>query len=311
MSGLTVGIIGASGYSGIELTRLCAQHPHVDLRLLASDRWAGETPRRRLGILGQAGSTADLAYTRQDGALAAALGCEVVFLATPVEASLELAPRLLEAGVRVIDLSGAFRLRDAAQYPRWYGLTHPRPALLADAVYGLPELATSSLASARLVANPGCYATAAALALAPLFSEGVIAADTPVIVDAASGTTGAGRKATEEMSFSEVEADFRAYRVLSHQHTPEIAATLTRAAGHSVGLTFTAHLLPLKRGILATAYARLAPGHAADAPSACAHACLCIRESSSAWSPRRTRCACATWSAPTAAWSRPRRATTG
>jgi N-acetyl-gamma-glutamyl-phosphate reductase len=252
-----VGIIGASGYSGIELTRLCARHPRVDLCLLASDRWAGDTPRRRLGI------PLDLAYTDQARALEAALACEAVFLATPAEASLELAPRLVEAGVQVIDLSGAFRLKDAAEYPRWYGFSHPRPGLLAQAAYGIRELpglrGLGVLADTRLVANPGCYATAAALAMAPLLAAGVI--DGPVIIDAASGTSGAGRKASEDMSLSELDGDFRAYRVLRHQHTPEIAATLATAAGHQVGVTFTAHLLPMKRGILATCYARLAAGH--------------------------------------------------
>jgi N-acetyl-gamma-glutamyl-phosphate reductase len=145
------------------------------------------------------------------------------------------------------------------RYPPFYGFTHSSPELLPGAVYGLPELFRQQVRGATLVANPGCYATAAALALAPLLSAGVLEAGS-LVVDAASGTTGAGRKGSEEMSFTEVDEDFRAYRVLKHQHTPEIAQTLSRVAGRAVPLTFTAHLLPLKRGIPCTAYGRLAPG---------------------------------------------------
>ncbi|MBM7115950.1 N-acetyl-gamma-glutamyl-phosphate reductase [Archangium primigenium] len=252
-----IGIIGASGYSGVEATHLLAAHERVELRLVTSDRWKGETVGRRLGIQGPVGS---LAYAPQDKSLELARECEVVLLATPAETSLELAPGLLAAGVRVIDLSGAFRLRDTAAYPAFYNFAHSAPALLEEAVYGLPELSSRErIAQARLVANPGCYATACALAVAPLLRAGVLEKGS-VIFDAASGTTGAGRKGSEDLSFSEVDEDFRAYRVLRHQHTPEIAQTLAGVAGHPVPLTFTAHLLPLKRGILVTAYARLAPG---------------------------------------------------
>ncbi len=172
----------------------------------------------------------------------------------------------------MVDLSGAFRLPDAGAFRAAYGLDHPHPDLLRESVYGLPELGgREAIAKARLVANPGCYPTAAALALVPLLRAGVLATE-GVIVDAASGTTGAGRKASEEMSFSEVMDDFRAYRVLRHQHTPEIARTLSAAAGREVPLTFTAHLLPLRRGILATCYARLAAGRSpADAGDALSH----------------------------------------
>src|SRR6266481_1903297 len=164
------------------------------------------------------------------------------------------------------------RLADPAAFRAAYGLDHPRPDLLRESVYGLPELGErEAIGRARLVANPGCYPTAAALALVPLLRGGVLAPG-EAIVDAASGTTGAGRKATEEMSFTEVMDDFRAYRVLRHQHTPEIAQALSRAAGRDVPLTFTAHLLPLRRGILATCYARLAEGRsAADAAAALTH----------------------------------------
>ncbi len=248
MQPLPIGVIGASGYAGVEATRILALHPRVELRLAASDRWQGESLLQRTGL-----ACGGLRYAPQDRAESLARECSVVFLATPAEVSLKLAPPLLAAGVRVIDLSGAFRLRDTAAFRKHYGLEHPNPELLPEAVYGLPELG-ARLAGARLVANPGCYATAAALALWPLVAGDLVEPGS-LIVNAASGTTGAGRKGTEDLSFSEVDEDFRAYRVLRHQHTPEISQTLGGAA-----LTFTAHLLPLKRGILATCYARLRKG---------------------------------------------------
>jgi N-acetyl-gamma-glutamyl-phosphate reductase len=176
---------------------------------------------------------------------------------------LRLAPILLALGVKVIDLSGAFRLRDAALYPKNYAFEHTEKKLLSEAFYGLPELSRAP-AGTRLVANPGCYPTAVSLALAPLIEAGLV--EGPFIADAASGVTGAGRKASEDLSFAEVDEDFRAYKVLRHQHQPEIAQTLDRP------VTFTAHLLPVKRGILATCYARLARGkQAADLRSALLH----------------------------------------
>jgi len=264
-----IAVLGASGYSGIEATRILAQHPRADLRVVASDRWQGETAEKRAGVRGPAGR---LRYAPQERAAELARECAAALLCTPVEASLQLAPALLAAGLKVVDLSGAFRLPDAASFRAAYGLDHPHPELLRESVYGLPELGgREAIAKARLVANPGCYPTAAALALVPLLRAGVLAPE-GVIVDAASGTTGAGRKASEEMSFSEVMDDFRAYRVLRHQHTSEIARTLSEAAGREVPLTFTAHLLPLRRGILATCYARLAAGRsAADAGDAFSH----------------------------------------
>ena len=252
MQTVPVGIIGASGYSGLELSRILALHPQVELKLLGSDKWAGDTAARRAGLPGAAGK---LRYAPQEKCAELSRECAVAFLATPAEVSLDLVPRLLESGVKAIDLSGAFRLRDAALYPKHYGFEHAHPDLLSEAFYGLPELAHAPRGS-RLVANPGCYPTAAALALAPLIDARLLAPD-PLIVDAASGVTGAGRRAAEDFSFAEVDGDFRAYRVLRHQHQPEIAQTLARP------LTFTAHLLPVKRGILATCYARLAPGRKA------------------------------------------------
>ena len=254
-----VAIIGASGYSGIEATRLLGSHPGVQLVVLSSDRWQGETVESRIG---QAGTAAALRYTDQESALAAAQGCVAAFLCTPAEVSLELAPKLVAAGVKVVDLSGAFRLQDRHAYQAAYRHEHTAADLLEEAVYGLPELGAAvraAIAAARLVANPGCYATAAILALVPLLEAGLLDPEA-VVINAASGTSGAGRKATEEMSFTEVSDDFRAYRVLRHQHTPEIGQSCARAAGRPVALTFTPHLLPLRRGILSTVSARLAKG---------------------------------------------------
>jgi N-acetyl-gamma-glutamyl-phosphate reductase len=186
-------------------------------------------------------------------------GLDLVFLCTPAEASLAVAPVALEAGARVVDLSGAFRLA-ADEYPRWYGFEHPRPDLLPTACYSMPEAgASGEVRTARLVSNPGCYATASTLAVLALLRGGVIERE-GIVVDAKSGTTGAGRKASEDFSFSEVDGDFRAYRVLRHQHTPEIERALGLAGAGKMLVTFTPHLLPTRRGILATAYGRLVRG---------------------------------------------------
>jgi N-acetyl-gamma-glutamyl-phosphate reductase len=249
-----VAVVGASGYTGLELTRLLARHPRVRIVALHSDKWAGERAGDRLPLSGEA---AGVAY--RPLADAGAADAEVVFLATPAEASAELAPRLLARGARVVDLSGAFRLADPADYPRWYGFTHPAPALLAEARYGLPELAREGLAGARLVTNPGCYATAIACALAPLVKSGLASPD-GIAVTALSGVSGAGRKAAEDYSFVEVDEDFRAYRIGKHQHVPEIEQTVARYAGACGPLAFTPILAPVRRGILASAALRLAGG---------------------------------------------------
>jgi len=276
MHNASVAIIGASGYSGIEATRILAEHPRVELKLLASERWEGDSIQKRLGIGGPVGA---LQYAPVKGCEEAARHCDAVLLATPVDVSLQLVRLLSDSqesgdpstpGSRalalrsgraplVIDLSGAFRLANAASYPAFYGFAHPHPELLAAAAYGLPELFRREIEGARLIANPGCYPTAAAIAIAPLLREGFLD-DGSIVIDAASGTTGAGRKSSDEWIFSEVDEDFRAYKVLKHQHAPEIAQSLARCAGRPVPMTFTPHLLPIKRGILATVYARLKPG---------------------------------------------------
>jgi N-acetyl-gamma-glutamyl-phosphate reductase len=260
----SVAIFGASGYSGIELARLCATHPAVEVRLLTSDRWVGEDAAVRLGTLG------GRAFVGHDDGLAQSKGCAVAFLATPAEVSLKLAPKLISAGVKVIDLSGAFRLKDAALYPKYYAFEHTQPSLLAEAVYGLPELFRKEIGKARLVANPGCYPTAATLSLTPLLSSG-LALSSNIVINAASGVSGAGRKASEEYTFMEIGDDVRAYKVLKHQHAPEITQTLGQTAGGKVELVFTPHLLPLKRGILNTTVATLRPGATAEQVKAAFH----------------------------------------
>ena len=254
---LSTAVVGASGYAGLELTRYLARHPRLRPVALLSDRWSGEAAGDRLPLTGAAAS---LRY--RPLAEAVALDAEVAFLATPAEVSLDLAPRLLARGVRVVDLSGAFRLGDAALYPRWYGFDHSAPELLAEARYGLPELARSQLAGAKLVTNPGCYATATAMALAPLVRSGLASPD-GISVSAMSGVSGAGRKASEDYSFCEVDEDLRAYRLGRHQHVPEIEQTVARFAGRCGAIAFTPHLVPIRRGILATCALRLAPGAAA------------------------------------------------
>jgi N-acetyl-gamma-glutamyl-phosphate reductase len=239
-------IVGASGYTGLELTRLLARHPRLRLAGLYSDRWAEEVAGGRLPLPDAA---AALRYRPlAEGERADA---ELVFLATPAEVSADLAPRLLAKGARVIDLSGAFRLEDASRYPEWYGFAHPAPALLAEARYGLPELAREKLPGARLVTNPGCYATAIALAVAPLVEAG-LGLQGGIAVTGLSGVSGAGRKASEDYSFVEVADDLRAYRIGRHQHVPEIEQTVARYAGACGPISFTPILTPIRRGILAT-----------------------------------------------------------
>ena len=250
----TVAVVGASGYSGLELTRIVARHPRLQLSSLYSDRWADEAVGSRVSL---SGPSAALRYLPQ--AAAAGLAADVAFLATPAEVSLALGPALHARGVAVVDLSGAFRLHDPAAYPTWYGFAHSAVPLLSEARYGLPELDRAALLGARFVTNPGCYATAIALALSPLVRSG-LAAREGIAVSAMSGVSGAGRKASEDYSFCEVDEDLRAYRIGRHQHVPEIEQTVARFAGGVGPISFTPHLVPLRRGILATCALRATPG---------------------------------------------------
>jgi N-acetyl-gamma-glutamyl-phosphate reductase len=254
--------VGASGYSGSVAARLVAAHPKLELAFATSDKHAGAGVGDHLGV-----RLADAAmrFAGNAEALARGAGCDAVILATSAQVSARLAPAFLEQGKVVVDLSGAFRL-DAGAYPRWYGFAHPSPATLERAHYGLPELLGSPPAGA-LVANPGCYPTAALLALGPLVREGLVE-PAGIVVDAKSGVTGAGRQEGEAYSFVEVADDVRAYKVLAHQHTPEIARVLARWAP-GVRLTFTPHLLPIKRGLIATCYAQPRPGATAARVKQC------------------------------------------
>jgi N-acetyl-gamma-glutamyl-phosphate reductase len=240
-----VGIIGASGYTGAELLRLCAQHPEVEVVAATGDSQAGTLASHLYPSV--AAAYPNLVF--EEFSVERFTGLDVVFLGIPHEAALEIAPQLVGKVGCIIDLSAAYRLKDASLYPTWYGFTHTQPDLLAAAVYGLPELYRSELAGASLIATPGCYVTAASLALTPLVRSGIIQ-NTGVIVDAASGVSGAGRALKHTSLFSTVDEDFTAYGLLDHRHTPEIE----QVTGAQV--LFTPHLAPMNRGILATCYAR-------------------------------------------------------
>jgi N-acetyl-gamma-glutamyl-phosphate reductase len=246
---ISVGIIGASGFTGAELLRICASHPHFEVKYATGDSQAGTLARSLYPSL--AATYPNLVF--EEFELAKALACDVLFLGLPHEASLELVPQLINKVKLVVDLSAAFRLTDVSLYPQWYGFTHTHPDLVANAVYGLPELNREALKTAKLIATPGCYVTAASLALAPLVKAGVINPQ-GVIVDAASGVSGAGRAAKHSNSFNTVDEDFTAYGLLDHRHTPEIEQVT------GAQILFTPHLAPMNRGILATCYARPAVG---------------------------------------------------
>lgn len=251
-----VGIIGASGYTGVELLRLCAQHPMFNVVYATGDSQAGTLASALYPSL--AVEYPDLVF--EEFSIGRASMCDIVFLGLPHEVSMDIVPQLHGVVRLVVDLSGAFRLLDPASYPKWYGFEHTCPELLSQAVYGLPELYRKQLLGAHLIATPGCYVTAASLALAPLVAAGVI--DTQgVIVDAASGVSGAGRAPKDNTMFATANEDFSAYEVLVHRHTPEIE----QVTGAQV--LFTPHLAPMNRGILATCYARPADASAVSTSS--------------------------------------------
>jgi N-acetyl-gamma-glutamyl-phosphate reductase len=251
---LHAGIIGASGYTGAELLRLLAGHPGLDVVVATADSQAGTPAGALYPALAACYPHLQLVAT-DDAALAAVDGLDVVFMGLPHQASMALAPQLVGRVGCVVDLSAAYRLKDASLYPQWYGFAHDQPELLAKAVYGLPERHRHELIGARLVATPGCYVTAATLALAPLLDAGLVERS-GLIVDAASGVTGAGRAAKSDTTFCAVDENFNAYGLLDHRHTPEIEQNL------DAQVLFTPHLAPMNRGILATCYARPAAGSA-------------------------------------------------
>jgi N-acetyl-gamma-glutamyl-phosphate reductase len=256
----SVGIIGASGYTGAELLRLCTSHPRFEAKLATGDSQAGARVSDLYPSL--AGAYGDTVFERYDPAVVD--GLDLVFLGLPHGESQAIVPDLTGRVGCVVDLAADFRLSDPALYPEWYGEAHTQPDLLTAFAYGLPELFRDSLRGASLVAAPGCYVTAAALALAPLLRAGIVE-PTGIVVDAASGVSGAGRAPKATTTFCTVDEDFTAYGLLGHRHTPEIEQTLTNVAGQSVQVLFTPHLAPMNRGILATCYARpAAPTTTAD-----------------------------------------------
>lgn len=249
-----VGIVGYSGYSGAELISLLARHPHVQPVLLQHRQDSADraeplhaTGPRRIACNPQA---------------AVESGVKVVFLATPPEVSIELAPGFVAAGVRVIDLSGAFRLKTGERYQRWYKSEHPQLEWLANAVYGLPEFYRDQVPAAQLLSNPGCYPTAANLALRPVLTAGLVDRAAGVVCDAKSGVSGAGRKPSLKTHFCEVTENFSAYSVLEHRHVPEVLMNSGLAENE---FSFTAQLIPIHRGILETIYFRTVPGTTAAA----------------------------------------------
>jgi N-acetyl-gamma-glutamyl-phosphate reductase len=248
---IKIGIVGGTGYTGVELLRLLAQHPEADVRVITSRKDAGTRVAQMFPSLR---GRYDLAFCDPKDANLQA--CNVVFFATPHGVAMSEARQLLAAGVRLIDLAADFRLADPAQFERWYKMPHACPDLLAEAVYGIPEINREAIRKARIVANPGCYPTAVQLGFLPLLEAGLVDARY-LIADCKSGVSGAGRKAELSLAFAEASDNFAAYGVAGHRHLPEIVQGLNRASREPVRVTFTPHLTPIIRGILATLYAPL------------------------------------------------------
>lgn len=248
---IKIGIVGGTGYTGVELLRLLATHPNAQLQCITS---RGEAGQPVSDLFPSLRGYVDLPFSDPAGADLAS--CDVVFFATPNGIAMQQTPPLLEAGVRVIDLAADFRIKDVAEWEKWYGMKHACPQLIEEAVYGLPEINRDRIRTARLVANPGCYPTAVQLGFMPLLEAGAVDAAN-LIADAKSGVSGAGRKAETHILFAEAGDNFKAYGVAGHRHLPEIRQGLAAMQGSAVGLTFVPHLTPLIRGIHATLYARL------------------------------------------------------
>jgi N-acetyl-gamma-glutamyl-phosphate reductase len=251
MDKIKVGIVGGTGYTGVELLRLLAIHPNVELAVITSRGEAGMSVAEMFPSLR---GYVDLKFS--DPAQVDLSVCDVVFFATPNGIAMQQTRALLAKNVKVIDLAADFRIKDVATWEKWYGMTHACPDLITEAVYGLPEINREKIRNAQLVANPGCYPTAVQLGFMPLLEAGVID-PTYLIADAKSGVSGAGRKAEVHALLAEAGDNFKAYGVAGHRHLPEISQGLTAMANQQVGLTFTPHLLPMIRGIHATLYAKL------------------------------------------------------
>ncbi len=253
-----IGVVGGTGYTGVELLRLLVQHPNVELTAVTSRSEAGQPVA---SLYPNLRGRLDLPFSEPD--LAQLAQCDLVFFATPNGVAMKMVPQLLDAGVRVIDLAADFRLRDPLAWEAWYGVPHACVDILSEAVYGLPEMNRTAIAQARIVANPGCYPTAVQLGFLPLLEQGLIDKH-HLIADAKSGVSGAGREAKVGSLLCETSESLKAYGVSGHRHLPEIRQGLTQIAGHEVGLTFVPHLTPMIRGIHATLYGRITVDDAGD-----------------------------------------------
>jgi len=246
-----IGIVGATGYTGVELLRLLATHPEVEISYVTSRSNAGT---RVDAMFPNLRGFIDLDFSDPDADALAK--CDLVFFATPNGVAMNHTPAILKAGGKVIDLAADFRIKDIGLWSKWYGMTHACPELVEEAVYGLPEINREQIKSSNLVANPGCYPTAVILGLLPLIEKGLINPD-DIIADTKSGVSGAGKGANVATLYSEMGESFKAYNVGGHRHQPEIAQILSGVSGENIGLTFVPHLLPIIRGIHATLYAKL------------------------------------------------------
>lgn len=248
---LQVGIVGATGYTGVELLRLLVGHPQVIMHVVTSDT---EKDKHIAEVFPSLSGFLDMQFSAHDSPLLHE--CDVIFFATPHATSMYKIPQLLDGDIKIIDLSADFRLQDATQWKHWYGVEHVASELLERAVYGLPEINRQQIAKADLVANPGCYPTAVLLGFLPLLEKNCVAIDS-LIADAKSGCSGAGRKAVLGNTFSEISGTLSAYSISGHRHLPEICQVLSQSAGQAVDLTFIPHLIPMVRGIFATLYSQL------------------------------------------------------
>ncbi|MDP3211092.1 N-acetyl-gamma-glutamyl-phosphate reductase [Methylotenera sp.] len=249
---IKIGIVGGTGYTGVELLRLLAMHPHAELTVITS---RGEAGLPVADMFPSLRGYVDLAFS--DPATANLSACDVVFFATPHGVAMSQAQALLDANVKVIDLAADFRLQDTSVFEKWYKLPHSCPDVLRDAVYGIPELYREKIKSAKVIGNPGCYPTTVLLGLAPLLEQGYIDFSAPIVADAKSGVSGAGRKAEVATLFAEASDSMKAYGVAGHRHHPEIHAQLTQLTGADVQLIFVPHLIPMIRGMLSTIYVKL------------------------------------------------------
>lgn len=248
---IKIGIVGGTGYTGVELLRILALHPQTKVQTITSRADAGTSVSQMFPSLR---GYFDLKFSHPDDAKLDQ--CDLVFFATPNGIAMQQTRALLDAGVKVIDLAADFRIQDIAEWEKWYGMTHACPDLIAEAVYGLPEVNRAAIKHARLIANPGCYPTAVQLGFIPLLEAGLVNSE-QLIADAKSGVSGAGRKAEISSLLAETADSFKAYGVAGHRHLPEIKQGLAKVSGKPVGLTFVPHLTPMIRGIHATLYAQI------------------------------------------------------